>query len=81
VADGYDGFVDFSGTLTVNRQDLPPLVFTDHEESFELAIDAAGQPVLCQLLPLPTLDGVRQYQDCLARAVVRLEPAPPPPIA
>lgn len=82
VADGYDGFVDFSGTVTVTRPGFSPLVFTDHYESFELAVDAAGQPVLCQSLPLPTLDGVRQYQDCLARAVVRLQPAPAaPPIA
>jgi hypothetical protein len=77
VADGYDGFVEFTGTLTINRSDLPPQVTSDWKESFELAIDAAGQPVLCQTLPLPTLDGVRQYQDCLARAVVRLQPVQP----
>lgn len=78
VADGYDGWIDFTGTLTRSSPNLEPIVFPDHVESFALAVDAAGQPVLCQRLPLPTLDGVRQYQDCVARAVVRLLPAQPP---
>jgi hypothetical protein len=75
VADGYDGFVEFTGTRTESRPGEEPSVDSGLRHSFELAIDGSGQPVLCQSLPLPTLDGVRQYHDCLTRAVVRLQPA------
>jgi hypothetical protein len=75
VEDGYDGFVEFTGTRTESRPGEEPSVDSGLRHSFELAIDGSGQPVLCQSLPLPTLDGVRQYHDCLTRAVVRLQPA------
>ena len=79
VADGYGGMVDFTGTMTFNQPDGSPTVFSDHLEAFGLAVDAAGEMVLCP--PLPGPDPVQTYQDCLARAVVRLKPAQSPPIA
>jgi hypothetical protein len=71
VANGFEGFVVFTGTLTVGQQDY------NWGESFGLAIDSASQAVLCRQLPSSdpiVMGGLSQHQHCLDRPVVRLQP-------